>query len=1384
MGTINIYKGIGEEVEVIKGTGVLKDLLPEYDFSHFMCIKGGHKITADYIVKEKDIIFMRAIPGAGVTLAGAIALTVWGLAVTGIVGTAIGTAISNEKEKKAKEAAEKAQRDANNLAAKIEQLPFLRGAKNRKALGNSIQYIMGEVYNTPYLLTDGYYTISANGYEQYWNAVFSLGFGKQGIDKVYIGNETVLSSESLIEDTGNSPLSFDTGSVYYDSANFIEIKKDGNSFINAGFETKVVSENHGKELKHDYGNEAEPVVIQAASCTKKVEVCIQFNGLRKYSPDSETWGTKTVSFDFEWSNDGGTTWNDFYTGSGEHKTSAKSHSFTKNTNRTYRVLVSQTFDAEDTYGKNILIKVTRTNPKEENNTTEDAFLLFTNCFCYDNQNSDSNTLYECPVIDYALKEKLVLMAVRIKANDNTKDVLDEISVMSHGKAGNNYTRNPGDWVYELMTSSVHPHSAISPSEINSSSFSAFKTYCNNNFYCDGIITAGKKKSDIINSILSSCNATLIIGDDGRYEIAADVVENNPIALLNEECIKSVRYTKKLNRVPDGVKINFTDRETWQIGTRYVMLDGGTKGPDDSVTEITLDYVTDAEHVYKVGQRTLRHQQLQPREIQVDVGREGDYYPLYSTVLLQMKQLRVGLCSTSIRDKTVYGGLLTKIEVSDVLSFGDQQNYGVIIYAVDDNGRRLIYSKVLPIVIQNGQEVVLTEWTGTVKTKKLSIRDTVRISSGQAVPSFNNVVSFGYLDTDGQFSRITNVMKIYGVKPNADGTTLTLKDYNPDLYTYGTIPVYKSNITIPPQSGSIPQKNVSMDDVTDAIAKSIQQRTDKAPAQQAYDMLAHGIRTSNIHYIDGDAGLNMEEILARIDEVLKQSTNGINISETEMSIVMKNTEKGLYSSITQTAEEIRTELADSEQGLYSAISQTAEAINLELIATAQELSSAINVQAGAIGAFVTGGGTRGHLSLSLELPAIADATMINDMKTACGASLVNAVYIPVSGTNYFTISGTSTIQQQKALWDKAVQEGFLSSQIELDADIVKVDGTTIFEASKTYADGVASDAESAANSYADGVGDDIAIKMGYSDAAHIGNDRDAVAKKIGYASWSDMISKTTEKGTIISGGMIRTSLIDADSLVVKVANVSGLLESNQIKTSLLNADKFFAQTLVMKDGGSLESENFARNGGWQIKSNGDVTFRNGTFNGTVNASGGTFTGTETVNGILSISGVAEIGGRLKLNGLEIVSNSCRVIDDGTFAYKFTSLSGLIHFYEWICYWFGNKVLAYTPNSLKIKVTGKIVIDSAFSSTYTGSYTPVCMTIIIENGSIDNTRALVYMMSGLDMYMLDTGWGQDDYLWSVGTASDGTPGLYSYGPYSSATRKLGTVSAVSGILMFKE
>lgn len=56
---------------------------------------------------------------------------------------------------------------------------------------------------------------------------------------------------------------------------------------------------------------------------------------------------------------------------------------------------------------------------------------------------------------------------------------------------------------------------------------------------------------------------------------------------------------------------------------------------------------------------------------------------------------------------------------------------------------------------------------------------------------------------------------------------------------------------------------------------------------------------------------------------------------------------------------------------------------------------------------------------------------------------------------------------------------------------------------------------------------------------INSSKEDMAKKLGYASYADMVSAATAGNTIIEGGHIRTSLIEADALVVKTLNATNV-----------------------------------------------------------------------------------------------------------------------------------------------------------------------------------------------------------------------------------------------------
>ena len=819
MGVLNIYKGLSEDYKTIKGNASVNELahelMPELDLSQCIIVNAGEEITPDYVLKDNDIVFIRAIPGA----TGAVVMAVIACVCAAVaVGAAVYSAIEQQK---AQEEMEKAQRQAKALAEKVTQLPFLKGANNRTALGYNIPYIMGSVYNVPYKLVSGYYTINGEyGKNQFWNASFVVGYNNALIQDVSVGTKVIKHSNQEIEvpgqaeeipylgDAGPFAYSFDEGD-YYDPADELDIKYEDEIVID-GLDEKVTCTNFSDEL--DYNN---AVSKQCATNTYKIDVCIMFNGLRRYD---DGWKSKNVSVKVEWSNDGNT-WND----AGSITTGDV------NERKTVRFAKTIELTAAQCVGKDISIRLTRLTTLEESNSQETCYLCYMNCWQYDAGRSTSSAIVKCAPLEQPWRGKTTRLALRVISNDSTKDNLDQINCNVYGTAriwhGNAWTvnkyptRNPAAWVLELMTTDVHPHSQYIDDEIDLDALGAVYTYCEQNgFHCDGIITEDSKKIDVLNNILAECNSTMYRDDaTGKWTFAIEKAQDVPVALLNEQCIRSVTVTKSFERKPFAVKTTFTNRESWAVDTFYQTVNGKIDssvayGEHKLITEAAPQYVTEFEHAYKFTHRLLAKQQLQPREITVQVGRDGDYYPLYSKILLQMKQLRIGLSNGIVHGILVENGLLKQIVTSDFCDFSDpSKRYGIIIQAQTDSGKAHVYAEVETATMEEfALGTMAVGMIGATPTSKpfgffapgksrvLNVVTPVAVS---VVPEYGNIYSFGYLNESGQFSRVTNEMMIYGRKQNKDGWELTLKDYNAAIFQFGDIPDYVTNLTTPKESGS-------------------------------------------------------------------------------------------------------------------------------------------------------------------------------------------------------------------------------------------------------------------------------------------------------------------------------------------------------------------------------------------------------------------------------------------------------------------------------------------------------------------------------------------------------------------------------------------------------
>lgn len=805
MGTLSIYRGIGKDCKVCRTNGTIREALkafaPEINTAHCIFLKGGESVGLDYEIKDNDIVFARETPGAV------------GCAIIAIITAAVAIGFSiygAVEQQKAQEEAEKAERESKALAESPESLPFLKGAKNKNALGYNIPFIMGSMYTAPYKITSGYYSIGGtNGDTQYWNIALVVGYKNCVINNLSIGTRILAGYNTSIDvpkadgtaekvyymqpNTSvldNSKQYYYHSGAYYAKGNKIQIvDKAGDMAV---LQNKITSTSYGDEIPHKHGDTSEyleGITKDLEQNTYRADICIMFNGLRRYK---DGWKSKNVDVEVQWCNNtagANPVW----------KTAETLSTGEINANKTVRFQTSIIFSAAECFGKDISVRLVRKTEEEDSNSQETCYLCYINCWQYDAVKSTASNIVPATPIEDPWNERTLRIGLTVLCNDSTKDTLDEINCMAYGTAriwdgkkwssGRYPTRNPAAWVLEILTTEIHPHSRYSDSEIDLESLGALYEYCEKeNFFCDGIVTKDTKKSDLLNQILDECFATMYRNADGQWTFAIEQKQEIPVALLNEQSIKSVSVAKTFARSSYAQKVTYTERSTWNINTLYINEANETNSAalyraGKTISETALNYITTGKQAMKYARRANARKKLQPREITVNVGHEGDYYPLYSKILLQMKQMKIGLSGGTIHSARTENGKLTALKVSDLCDFTDKtKKYGMIVQAQNGAESQLLFLKV----------------EGSGKTRTVSLAEPKEC---KVAPEYGNIYSFGYLDENGEFTSVTNPMTIYSAKQNSSGWELTLKDYNESLFDYGAIPEYKTNLTSRKESGT-------------------------------------------------------------------------------------------------------------------------------------------------------------------------------------------------------------------------------------------------------------------------------------------------------------------------------------------------------------------------------------------------------------------------------------------------------------------------------------------------------------------------------------------------------------------------------------------------------
>ena len=1098
-----LYKKLSNEktpIEIKAGQTV-REALPDFDLENAIIVVNGKIRNPDYKLEEKDIVMIRLTP----------AMT--GLIITAAIGAivALGASIyAGVKLYKAKAAAEKAQEEIEKVKkltnkSDIDNRPFLRGASNTLATGNSQPYIIGRHFFTPYLLSKPFYQLTGpDGANQYTYTTLECGFNKQILQTVAIDDIIIKKFNDSTPQEG--AYSIDAGIFAEDGK--IEIAQDGALLTDLpALNYKTESTACNDEIPHDSdvaAGTSEYLTYSLNPYAKDVDIAITFPyGLYAMNDDGDNIETETTITP-QYSLDGGSTWSSFtFNNNGSMTNRFKRKEPTK----ALRFVAHHDFTAADyvllrNSGANaIYIRVRNGGKSGDSMIHNDCYVLYYQSVCYDPDKSTSE-LVPCRVVEDRERAYCTILGLKLKATKINEDKLKKINIVTQGvartwngtawSAEKTATRNPAAWALEILTSPSHPASRYDDSEIDLESFGELYEWCETNGYkFDWTITQSTTKNDTLNYIMDAAGACIFYDITGRLAVAADRPQENALAVYNPQNIISIQNKKTFGRRTDGLRIKYINSrdDLFQEDTYLVMREGQTLNQDSIIKDVTVTGVTEYEHIVKYARRLMAIEALRPKTIVIETGNEGIFYTPFSKILIQDDSLKIGIGKGyTIRDVKWWGGLLKKIYTNEPLTFDPAKTYGIIVNCFTADGAKPVALKV--------------EGTGT--TNEFIILSSFSASE-DAKPEVGNVFSFGELDSSGEFSKVTTEYLISQIKRSEKGFNLELVNYNEAVYGSGAIPEYKSNMS---QRKTATGKTIPADAVTKAeLAKEVALAVGKVDpsgsgaAQNAADEVVHGIQFTNIHRIR-DMELSLEEILAKIDHDSAEQAARISISEDEILIKVADTEKGLYSAIDLTKDEILSIVADTEK----------------------ELRAALSIQSSSITAMVQGGGAEGQLSLSLELPVLIDAATRAKLVQASSEEEVSAVYAQLDGTSgeniRYAIKGNASRAAIKTLWDKAVAAALLASQIDLSATQINV------------------------------------------------------------AAENVVITGDTNKGqTIISGGYLRAELIEAE--------------------------KILAKRLTIRNGGSLQSENYkADKAGWRISSDGSVEFTDGKFRGKIDATTGT------------------------------------------------------------------------------------------------------------------------------------------------------------------------------------
>lgn len=507
------------------------------------------------------------------------------------------------------------------------------GAKNKVALGSPFPVVFGTHRITPSIVGQPYTSLT-----NYADPVKSggkltcllcLGYGKIKPSNIRLG-DNVIAAGGITD--GNIPVTADTVKgkleVRYGALPDLYHYRFSYEAINSELTNEVAQ---GGEIAY-----VERVVPFGAH---RVEIKINFNGLFYYNADRTRYDIGEVVVTAE-VYENGVFYNKF--------------------NKTFRAKSPDVLR----FAWTILF-----NSKNKNYRIK----LYASSNTYNNAPSDGSRSQRVPILDsltFAFNDappvvpeiasKMTFLAYEITANANTNGTIDALNcdastlVPVYSGTGS----GPASWAAEAYTSNPaaialnalrggYLAKAAGDDLIDWPAFETLYNWCKNNGYeCNAIITESKPLLDILNDILSTCQAAFII-KSGKYSVAHDATNPYPLAILSPKNTRDFSMNVNAEDKPVAVEVSYLDENNgYQSRSDRITLAGNEEAEGETVPVEPFG-ITSYDMAVKYGRYLLACREYRGETITVKVPFYHAYLPIGSRVLVQQDIILEGVCSGQI-----------------------------------------------------------------------------------------------------------------------------------------------------------------------------------------------------------------------------------------------------------------------------------------------------------------------------------------------------------------------------------------------------------------------------------------------------------------------------------------------------------------------------------------------------------------------------------------------------------------------------------------------------------------------------------------------------------------------------------------------------------------